>query len=209
MQNKKPETFTRAREAILDYLIAYGMSRIHDNDESEYPRTYGASVAFVSCTFSSSPKPAVGDLIRLESAPQSKWRLSWLADVRKHAGGDCEYLCKSIVDGELCWWSNVGVSFLHRKTLENHPSWKWTDDQFDFNDRWHKACNRHDPYLYRPMTPVFNEDCTATVGTRLRHNFDGRFPTAVIANWRKITIKALAEIYLSLVDKHKTQEPRP
>lgn len=202
----KPATYTRAREAILDYLIAFGMSRIHGDDSCEYPQTFGASVAFVSCTFSDGPKPVTGDLIRLESAPKSKWRLSWLVNVRTHSGGDSEYLCKSIVDGELCWWSNVGVSYLHRHTLSQHESWKWTDEQFAFNDKWMKACKRHDPFLYRPVFPDFNDDGSATVGTRSRNNFDGFRPVATVKNWRRATIKAMEGVYLDLVDKHKTSQ---
>jgi len=205
----KPASYSRAREAIIDYLISFSASRIHDDPDSKYPRTFGGSVGFVCCGLGGDRQPVIGDLIRLECAPQSKWRLSWLLEMRKLPNGDNDYLCKSIVDGGECWWSNVGVSFLHRPTLESHPSWRWTDDQFDFNDRWLKACKRHDPYLYRPVPPDFNEDGTATVGTRSRYDFDGMRPTAMVGSWRKVTIKTLEAVYLSLVEQHKAKEPRP
>lgn len=171
---------TKAYAAIIDYLIQFGVSRIHEGEESDHPRTTGASVGFVPAGYFGRGDAKVGDLIRLESAPQSVWRLSWLREVRVEQGGDKGYLCESAKDGSLCWWSNVGVSYFHRPTLARFPDWRWSDEQYAFNEKWMKACKRHD--------------------------MDGFRPTAVVPNWKKITQKALGEIYLSLVDQHKAKK---
>lgn len=196
---------TKAYAAIVDYLIQFGVSRIYENPESEYPRTSGASVGFVSTGFSSGDSAKIGDLIRLESAPQSAWRLSWLREIKFERGGE-SYLCESIKDGTLCWWSNVGISYFHRPTLIRMPKWRWSDEQYAFNEKWMKACKRHDPWMYRPLMADFSEDGTATVGTRMRHDIDGLRPVAAVPNWKKTTQKALAEIYISLVAQHKVKK---
>jgi len=196
---------TKAYAAIVDYLIQFGVSRIYENSESEYPRTTGGSIGFVSTGFSSGDSAKIGDLIRLESAPQSAWRLSWLREIKFERGGE-SYLCESVKDGTLCWWSNVGVSYFHRPTLMRMPEWRWSDEQYAFNEKWMKACKRHDPWLYRPLMADFAEDGTATVGTRMRHDIDGLRPVAQVPNWKKITQKALGEIYLSLVAQHKAKK---
>lgn len=202
---------TKAYAAIVDYLLQFGVSRIYENAESEYPRTTGGSVGFVSTGFSSVDSAKIGDLIRLESAPQSVWRLSWLREIKFEHGGE-SYLCESVKDGTLCWWSNVGISYFHRPTLKNHPEWKWSDAQYAFNEKWMKACKRHDPYLYRPLWADFAEDGTPTIGTRSRFDFDGFRATGTVPNWKKITQKALGEMYLAFVAEHKAQpkkEPKP
>ena len=196
---------TKAYAAIVDYILQFGVSRIYENSESEYPRTSGGSVGFVSTGFSGSDSAKIGDLICLESARQSPWRLSWLREARAERGGDTSYLCESVQDGTLCWWSNVGVSYFHRSTLEKHPEWRWTDEQYAFNEKWMKACKRHDPYLYRPLWADFAEDGTPTIGTRSRFDFDGFRATGTVPNWKKITQKALADMYLAFVAEHKAQ----
>lgn len=197
---------TKAYAAIIDYLIQFGVSRIHEGEETDNPRTTGASVGFVPTGCFGRGDAKIGDLIRLESAPQSVWRLSWLREIRAERGGDLGYLCESIQDGTLCWWSNVGVSYFHRPTLARMPEWRWSDEQYAFNEKWMKACKRHDPWMYRPLMADFAEDGTATVGTRMRHDIDGLRPTTVVPNWKKITQKALSEIYLQLVSQHKAKK---
>jgi hypothetical protein len=197
-------TFTASHALIVDYLLTFAMSRILDGENDEYPKTFGALVGFVQSSFRDSGRhPIPGDLIRLESCPASKWRLSWLKQVEPLAGGDKRYLCQSIVDGELCWWSNVGVSYFHRLTTSRHPEWRWNDEQHAFRAKWIKACKRHDPYIYLPIDPDFNADGSAVVGTRVRHGIGTERPTRIVQNWKRATLKALGEHYLSMVDEHK------
>lgn len=198
---------SRSHAAIIDYLISFGISRIHGGEDTEYPRTVGASIGFVAC-FAGNAGAVVGDLIRLESAPASKWRLSWLMEIRSTGCGNSEWLCRSIIDGDLCWWSNVGVSYLHRPTVNNHPEWRWSDDQYVFHDKWAKAGHRNDAYLYRTVSPDFNEDGTATISTRVRHSISDERPSRIVRNWKKATIKSLSAIYLEMVEEHKSSHTK-
>ncbi len=210
MNTKTEPTYTRAYAEILDYVLGFCMTHIYEDSEGEYPRTTGGLKGFVSCGMLSNRSPRIGDLIRLNAIRNDfKWRLSWLVETRPAKGcGDTEYLLQSIVDGQLCWWSNVGIDYFHRQTLAQNPSWRWSDEQHAFCDRWFKACARHDPYHYRPVAPDFSSDGSATIGTRSRFDFDGHRATRGVPNWRKITLKAMADLYLGMVEEHKAL-PKP
>lgn len=196
-----PPARSRSYGMVVDYLVRFGVGRVVDRADTQYPSIRGGLIGFAGTLTQGEARP--GDLVRIESAGRSKWTLSWLRETRVRPHGDYEYLCESLLDGELCWWSNVGISYLHRLTLENHPEWRWTDQQHAFDDKWGKACDRHDPYLYRPVMPLFNDDGSATVGTRTRHSMDNHRPTRRIENWRKATIRALSATYLELVADHE------
>lgn len=199
---KKQPTYVRAHAAMMDYLLSFATSTVVEGDDSDYPRLMGGLTGFVNEGILSGKKAVAGDLVLMQSAPASKWRLSWLVE---RVGGDL-YLCASVIDRELCNWSNVRVAYLHRPTLKQHPEWRWDDDQFAFDDRWMKACKRHDPYIYRPLSADFGDDGVATIGVRCRFSRDAAYTTVQVPNWRKITQRDMAGIYLALVAEHKATE---
>lgn len=195
----KNPTYIKAHAAILDYILQFCISSTYGDSD----RSYGGITAFVSRSLGEDSGARVGDLVLIKSANAGKWRLSWLRAIQPLGGGDTEWLCASLADGELCRWSNVDIAYFPRKKLEEHPEWKWSDDQHEFNEKWFKACRRQDPYMYRPCQPEFNEDGSATILTRSRFDFDGHNARVRIEKWRKATLKALENHYLAMVAEHE------
>ncbi len=185
---------TRSRQEILHYVLSFATSRIYDpaKAEMEWPRPRGASTGFV---IDSPETPVqVGDLVLLTSARSSKWTLSWLREIRPDPSGDHSYLCESIEDGEQCWWSNVGISFLQRRVVD--PRWSWTDKQWAFRDRWMDVCYKvKDAYIVRPLEPVFPRDRVVVLGTRTSHGHDDICPQKAFPDWGKITDEEMGWCY--------------
>jgi hypothetical protein len=141
-------------------------------------------------------KAQPGDLIAMQSAPTSKWYLSWLVKEERREDGFRHYLLESIEDGALCWWTNVGMDFMDREVIKDHPSWRWTDRQYAFKDRWWSVCYKEkDAYITLPLYPEFGDDFAVTLGTRTRHGFDDHRPRKTFPDWRKLTKKQMAEFY--------------
>lgn len=184
----------RSRQQILHYVLSFCMARIHGREdaEKEYPRTYGSICGFVS---EAEDTPAqVGDLILLSSVGVSKWQLGWLVETRERNKDYPEYLIESIEDGELCWWSNVGISFLHRRSLSS--DWRWTDRQWAFRDRWWNVCYKEKgAYIVRPLQPQFGDGFEVTLGTRTSHGLDDITPKRWFPDWRKVTKAMMAQCY--------------
>lgn len=134
-----------------------------------------------------------GDLVSLSSAPVSEWYLSWMIEYDHNRG----YLLESIETGKLCWWHNVSVNYMDRKTLAEHPSWRWTDRQWIFKDRWWKVCfKRCDAYLTVPLYPVFGDDgLSVTLGTRPRWSVGEHYPSRRFLDYRKVTMKMMEDFY--------------
>lgn len=132
-------------------------------------------------------KAVVGDLVALSSAPLTKWYLSWVIEVKNDQYGG-QYLLESIEDGSLCWWGNVGVHYFNREDVkELGYSWRWSDEQFKFRDKWQKACKKG--YMLRPLPPVFDDN---GVIIRMRARWGKSFHhTKRIEKWKTITIKEL------------------
>ncbi len=95
-------TAKRARLSILNEVLSFPAIHGKDwiSDWNEIPRE--------------------GDLVALNCAPATKWYLSW---VHEYDPGDGwpKYLLESIEDGELCWWSNVGINIYDRKKSLRTP----------------------------------------------------------------------------------------
>jgi hypothetical protein len=184
----------RSYKLVLDYLLQFGMTKLVENEDSEYPRTTGGLVGFSLGSFSKSAvKP--GDLVLLTSAHADKWRLSWLVEMLPNE----IYRCESLIDGELADWSNVGISYFHRPTVEQHPNWKWTDAQHEFSDRWFEAARKCDEYMWRPCLPDFQEDGSVVVGVRMRHGMgDSPRPTITLHRWKALTERMLINRFRAL-----------
>lgn len=188
----KSDTRTRARYAILSDMLSFPTVR---------HRHWHSDLGFDG-------QPQVGDLISLSSAPVSKWYISWLLEIDPNEGWP-KYLLESIEDGSLCWWENVGLNWYDRERVANNPTWKWTDKQFDFYDKWNKVCyRRHDAWHVLPMLPVFNpDDDSVTLNLRIRHGFSDFHYPQVFNNWKKITMKQMSEYYLAGCEAyHKYEE---
>jgi hypothetical protein len=144
-------------------------------------------------------KPIEGDLVSMSSAPASKWYLSWVIEIKKESTNN-EYLLKSIEDGSLCWWSNVGFNIYNREIVNERSTWKWSDQQFDFNTRWEKACKRNDAFIVLPASPKFNEDGSVILDVRIRLEMKDFSNPKTFPNWKKLTIKMMESYYLECVD---------
>lgn len=184
---------SRARSEILHYVLSFTTSRIFGaaDAQAEYPRTSGGLTGFVSAGRDTPVE--IGDLVLLQSAPASKWRLGWLREMRP-LHSDTQYLIESLDDGELCWWRNVSIAFLQRRCVLDR--WQWTDRQFAFADRWNRVCYKErDAYIVRPVPPVFGEEFAVTLGTRTSHGFDDIRPSRTFTDWRKVTKAMMAQCY--------------
>jgi hypothetical protein len=132
----------------------------------------------------------------LQSAPTSKFYLGWLKEIRPSDNRfSTEYLLESIEDGDLCWWSNVGIFNLPLTLTDTFPNWKWTDKQWQFDDKWFNACyKRRHCYELRPRPAKFNED--GSVILMLRRVFsDEIIAEKKFDNWRKVLVKDFLEFY--------------
>lgn len=181
----KPDTYHRARISILSELLSFPTIR----------SGYWSGTGF------SDNRAMVGDLVAMSSAPASKWYLSWVRDIKP--GIFPNYLLESIDDGELCWWSNIEVYIYDRQRVSNSPSWKWTDRQFQFNDRWHRTCKKNDAYIVLPCPAVF-DDLKVLLSLRIRHGFDEGFQhQQVFDDFRKVTIPMLDSFYKAGAAKYQ------
>lgn len=154
--------------------------------------------------------PQIGDLVSLQSAPDSKWYVSWVVEIDYRNGGWNRWLLESIDDASLCWWENVGFSIYKRDEIASHPEWRWTDKQFELRDRWHRVFAKQDAYLTCPAQFVFNADGSLTISVRERHNFGGdNFSHAkTFPDWKKVTLAQLTEFYVE-GDAARENRPRP
>jgi hypothetical protein len=150
----------------------------------------------------------IGDLVALQSAPSSKWYLSWLNAIEKSDRSSFEhrYLLESIEDGEECWWCNVSFLYYSREDLEHHPEWRWTDAQFQLNDRWTRTCLKEkDSYRFKPDRLKFEG---SDVRLRIRQHiwYTGPGNERAIGPWKKLTIASMKRIYNEMVQQLKDEE---
>lgn len=184
---KKPETYNRAKIEILNYIVCFSTYTSYDSGINSFPLSR-------DCTFMGNGEPEKGDLIKLSCAGFSKYYLSWLIEIRERNGWR-EYLLKSIEDGSLCWWSNVGIHYYSREGIEKFPNWKWNDAQFEFADKWQRACKRRDAYILLPTNPKFNEDGSVILRCRVRYGLNPYSPEKTFPNWRKMKVSEMLEFY--------------
>ena len=179
---------SKARIAILSSMLSY--PTVNQND-------------WISGM--SSENARIGDLVSLSSAPDSKWYVSWVREIRKNNSWQ-EYLLESIDDGALCWWSNVGLNIYNRERILERPKWQWDDKQFAFSNRWFKACGRNASFIVLPILPLFNEDNSVVLDIRIRHNFsDFKYPKT-FPSWNKMLMKEMEYYYRECVEKYNKYE---
>lgn len=177
----------RARLSILYHISQFALACKHGDSQC------GASSDW---HFNYTTTPIPGDLVALRSAALNKWHLSWLVERTWPEGNSCEtYLLESIEDGELCNWSNVSLLAFNRQTRMDHLEWRWTDEQYAFNDRWRRACyKKRDAYIYLPTQAEF-DGTSVTIGVRVRFGMTDARPIQTFPNWKRVTVKQMLEFY--------------
>lgn len=189
----------RARQEILHYVLSFCISHRYGDG-----RISGGIEGFIT-TWSNPVRP--GDLVILTSAPSSKWQIGWLIEVDVQEFGT-RYLIESLEDGSLCWWENVGIEYFPRDKLQD--SWRWTDRQWAFRDRWWRVCYKEKgAYIVRPLEPVFDDGFSVTLGIRTSHGFDDIRPERTYPDWRKVTKAVMATCYDECVaERERIREER-
>ena len=178
----------RARIAILSHLAQFSLVR----QTGGLPYCGLDDMRF----HSAERNPVIGSLVVPQSAPASKWYLSWLVEY-KPGGGWPVYTLESIEDGELCDWGNIGLIAYDASQVAAHPEWRWTDEQYAFKDRWNRACyKKRDAYIYLPMFPRFDADgLGVTLGVRVRFGLDERTTARHFPVWKQVRIADMLEFY--------------
>ncbi len=148
----------------------------------------------------------VGDLVSLHSAPETKWYVSWVREIDRPNEDFPRCLLESIDDETLCWWENVGINIYDRKEVAANPHWQWNDRQFAFQDRWMRVCSKG--YMVRPWSPVFGVDGSVSLNVRIRYGIDDYQNPIVFPNWKKVTVKMLAEYYQKCVAEYEATDKK-
>lgn len=112
-------------------------------------------------------KPAQGDLVKLQSAPDSEWHLSFYIENQN----DGYHLLESLKTGKLMRWGNVGFVVLSREWVRDNERIRWTDEQFRFADLLRAESRRADFYINLPFIEKITKD-RAVIGFRTRHSLD-------------------------------------
>lgn len=191
----------RARLRILSDITSFALTHSYPPN----PQRFGSLRAFFPGDYGRSLIP--GDLVVLESAPASKWYLSWY--VEKDAAKDI-YVLESIEDGQLCNWTNVGLSYYDREVVARCPEWRWLDKQFEFNDRWRKAAHRTgETTSFTPLNVAFDgEDVSFSIRTRWNFGEKPEPAPIFVPNWKKIKMKQLTEVFLKLVAEAELRDKK-
>lgn len=147
----------------------------------------------------SEPKP--GNLVLLQCAPPSEWHLSFYVE----DFGDGYHLLESVQTGALMRWGNVGFMVLDEEKIGAGEAGRWTDEQFDFNDKFKKVWRKADFYLALPFINAFEGEFV-DIRFRTRHGFDDKITPIEPFPWKKITQKSLMAILLAGEKSHETKE---
>jgi len=181
---KMAETYNRARIEILNYVVAFCTTTIYDG--KNFP-SFNEGNGFASCGIRETPP--IGSLVRMMAAPFTKWYLSWVMEVKKEESGYHKYLLRSIDDGCLSWWENIGLFYMPLEHSDKFPQWKYSDKQYEFWDRWKEASKQEDVYILAALRPTFNES-SVTLELRKKHS-DDIVGSKTFPDWKKLTIKEM------------------
>lgn len=206
----KTEVKNRARIEILSYIMQFAVKEYYGKDHNGRPigDIPNAEWSFHGEMCKEHEIP-IGSLCRITAASASKWYLSWLVEVEVNKGGFHRYLLESIEDGALCWWSNIGLDYFSPKSVRS--SWRWTDKQFELNDRWMRTCfKKRNAYITKPMQLIFDGD-KVTLKTRQAFGIGDFSAEKTFDNWRKVRVKDMLEFWdQAIIDRdeyEKTNKP--
>lgn len=130
----------------------------------------------------------------LSAAPNTKWYLSWLKEVKDGGCFGPKYLLESIEDGSLSWWENVAVN--HLPLAEIPQKWRWTDQQHNFNSKVFRTFSRIGAYMVRPKYCTFGDGNEVTISARRRHTHDGEKEySETFPNFKKVLVKDITAFY--------------
>lgn len=183
-----------ARQEILNYIITFCTKRNYGDGYSHLP---DMKHSFYSTIIAGKQSIPIDSLVMLTAAPFSKYYLSWLKEIEINEGGySTRWLLESIEDGSLCWWENVQIWALPKETTDKFPSWRWTDKQFAFADKWSNACfKKRDAYIRLPCPPKFTEDGGVILTIRTRFGINDDRPEKKFDDWKKILVKDMLQFY--------------
>ncbi len=180
---------TKAQQSILYYITTFCIAY-------KFEGTKGTIGLSSDSYFKAEGEPREGDLVVLKGARQSRWYLSWYISCEKK--DNCfndSHLIESVETGELCNWSNVSFSILNRKIVDEHPEWRWTDKQWEFQEKWFRACYKYrDAYINLPCYPDFKEDGSVVLTIRKRFNF-GEPTSKTFESWKKLLTRDMTKWY--------------
>jgi len=155
----------------------------------------------------SQDEPVQGDLVMLQSAPQSDWHLSIYRQAGAGEGFEQRHLLESLKTGMLCWWANVGFHVIDRDKCAIGREADWDDAQHAFNDKFKKVYRRADFYLALPYIDRFDGDSVIFI-FRTRFGINDKLTELQPFPWRKATQKALLAFLLDGERLHKAARPQ-
>lgn len=161
---------SRAYLQIINYVTSFATQT-----------TFGGQYGCYGSAFLGGEPVLVGDLVRLQSGPFTKYFLSWVVEIKPNG----EYLLESILDGSLCNWSNIQLSPFDRSKIQDH--WRWDDKQFKLYDKLLKVLRGY--YVYRYAGIDFSGK-QATLNIRIMFK-DGVAGTIILPDWKKATLKQI------------------
>lgn len=141
------------------------------------------------------------DLVIIGAAQNTEYRISWLKEQLIHPSGEREFLLKSAKTGNECWWSNISLFVMDRKTVEDHPDWKWTNEQWEFKARWAKIQKEQDEYITRTYIEDI-DDQYVRIGSRTRYSIND-VRTSLSFLWRVSDDAVLTEIHKQVIKGHE------
>tara|TARA_R110000796_G_scaffold250514_1_gene379586 strand:- start:6303 stop:6899 length:597 start_codon:yes stop_codon:yes gene_type:complete len=191
---KKIEPRERARMEILNYVIQFLTTTWYGQNKTFVMEDQ----SFHNC----GNNPPIGSIVRLFCAPNTKWYLSWVIDKR-----DGEVLLESIEDGATCWWSNVGYFYIPLKKIKERPTWKYTDRQFEFKDKWFRACDRCYDYNRIALLPKFLENGNVMLGVRKKW-IDDSTVKKEFKNWKTLKSRDMQEFFKNVEFKSTVKDGR-
>ncbi len=190
---RKQDTYERARLTIYHRLFSCAIGKRYGD---------GHYVAFEGLT-TEEPKP--GDLVRIESAPVSKWTISWFVDWIDKSWNAC--LLKSVEDHQIGRWTNIGISVYNRDVIAGAPEFQWNDAQFKLWDWWRSPGKKGEVFLVIPELPAFEGD-SVRLQCRIRHGWGEPTTPRTFDNWRKLKKKDLYAFFRESVAEYEAR-PKP
>lgn len=147
-------------------------------------------------------EPSTGDLVMLQSAPESDWHISIYREAGAGENFSQKHLLESLKTGQLCWWVNVGFHVIDREACGIGREADWGDAMFEFNDKFRKALKKCDFYMALPFIDRFDGD-HVIFKFRTRYGIDSKITELRPFPWRKVTQKAIALFLLDGEQLHK------
>jgi len=193
-------TYNQARIQILDFVLNNCISKCFGPASFSYQN---ADNAFHG-SLGGSQNPPIGSLVTIGSAPVSKFYLGWLKEINQSDSRyDTKFLIESIEDHSLCRWENISIWHLPLETSNKYPSWKWNDKQHAFRNKWFDTLKKkRDPYLIRPLNPIFHENGSITLSFRKMWENDP-IASILVPNISKIRVSDILTFYDQTLKEYK------